>query len=114
MSYINLNAATAEEDTRVRSIPMFGPNAPYMTALVFRPRVIVHTPRPSFEATCESMVSQPCKYTMAPDSCYLGVQAAARGVPLPLDRDPRKQVATLMGFVNYQTSCAIQSEHDVW
>ena len=87
----------------------------YMGALAFQPRVVVHTPRPTFEATCEAMVSQPCKHAMDPDSCQLGVQAAARGAPLPVDRDPRKQVATLMGYTNYMYTCpTTRPEHDVW
>jgi len=62
-------------------------------------------PRPTYLTECESMVSTPCDFSVEPDSCHLGVQAAARGAPLPVESNPRKQVAALMGYTNYLQSC---------
>ena len=62
-------------------------------------------PRPTYSTECEMMVSTPCNFSVEPDSCHLGVQLAARGAPLPVVDNPRKQVATLMGYTNYLQSC---------
>lgn len=90
----------------------FPPNSSWPSDVSVRMPV----PRPTYLTECESMVSTPCDFSVEPDSCHLGVQAAARGAPLPVENNPRKQVAALMGYTNYLQSCATRSSRTwgVW
>lgn len=109
MSYVDFGeverCSSSNNNCRVQDVPMpwFGWGGPSFWPS--SPSAYMYVPRPTYSPECQSMMATPCNFSVEPDSCHLGVQAAARGAPLPIERDPRKQVAAMMGYTNYMQSC---------